>query len=71
MANRSNVPTEPDGDDELSRRFKALFNKDPVSKAPANAPFSSWSSKALQDYVVDDEEVIQLLMPALTHDLAW
>jgi hypothetical protein len=57
MADHGDVPTTPSDDDELSKRFKALFKRDPVSKAPAEAPAPSWRAKDLQAYVVDDEEV--------------
>jgi hypothetical protein len=57
MVDRSPTPTGTDGDDQLSQRFKALFNKDPVSKPTTQDPSSSWKAKDLQDYVVDDEEV--------------
>jgi hypothetical protein len=59
MVDHKDIPTAPDDADadELSKRFKALFKRDPVSKAPAEAPVASWKTKDLQAYVVDEEEV--------------
>lgn len=58
MPDRSNIPPGPDEDDELSKRFKALFNKNPASKVSPDAGSSSWKTKDLHDYVVDDDEVL-------------
>jgi hypothetical protein len=57
MADRGETPAAPDDDDELSKRFAALFKRDPVSKTPTDPPAASWRAKDLQTYVVDDEEV--------------
>jgi hypothetical protein len=57
MNDHGDVPPAPGDDDALSKRFKALFKRDPVSRAPAEAPDVSWRAKDLQAYVVDDEEV--------------
>jgi hypothetical protein len=46
-----------DVDDELSRRFKAVFNKEPVSQDRQG--LSPWSTSG-NDYEVDDEEVCLL-----------
>jgi len=62
-----------DEDDELAKRFKAVFNKDPVSRTPtASRSSSSWNARELHDYIVDDEEVppLKRLYCGLTHDLA-
>jgi len=47
-------PGEGDGD-ELARRFKALFNKEPLSQAPKDE--SPWRMQGEDDYEIDDEEV--------------
>ena len=41
-------------DDELARRFKALFNKEPISQTTLEP---AWRMKESEDYEVDDEEV--------------
>jgi len=61
MADHGDMPKAPDDDDELSKRFKALFRRDPVSKAPAEAPGASWRAHDLQAYVVDDDELGKLI----------
>ena len=49
---------EDDEDDELAKRFKALFNKDPASTTPTAArSSSSWNPSELHEYIVDEEEV--------------
>ena len=45
---------EADGDD-LTRRFKALFNKEPLSQASKEE--SPWELQGQDDYEIDDEEV--------------
>jgi hypothetical protein len=42
--------------DELTRRFKALFNKEPLSQAPKDE--SPWRLQGQDDYEIDDEEVV-------------
>jgi len=41
-------------DDELARRFRQVFNKDPVSQAQEE---SKWKIHGDNDFDVDDEEV--------------
>jgi hypothetical protein len=41
-------------DDELTRRFRAVFNKEPVSQA---TNVSAWKADIQGEYEVDDEEV--------------
>jgi hypothetical protein len=41
-------------DDELTRRFRAVFNKEPVSQATKE---SAWEANTQGEYEVDDEEV--------------
>ena len=60
MSFTGNVHPGPDDDedDELAKRFKALFNKDPVSTTPTAArSSSSWNPSELHEYIVDEEEV--------------
>ena len=46
-----------DDDDELTRRFRELFNKEPVSGTSPTGGESRWSVPDVGDYDVDDEEV--------------
>lgn len=41
-------------DDELTRRFKAVFNKDPVSQGRQK---TTWKIEKVEDYDVDEDEV--------------
>lgn len=41
-------------DDELTRRFKAVFNKEPVSRGQTEA---EWRVQSQGDYEIDDDEV--------------
>lgn len=41
-------------DDELTRRFRAVFNKEPVSRGQTGA---EWRAQGLDDYEIDDDEV--------------
>ena len=41
-------------DDELTRRFKAVFNKEPVSRGQTEA---EWRVQGQGDYEIDDDEV--------------
>ena len=43
-----------DVDDELTRRFRQVFNKEPVSQAPQE---SKWHIAGGGEFDVDDEEV--------------
>jgi hypothetical protein len=43
-----------DVDDELARRFRLVFNKEPVSQAPQE---SKWHIAGGGEFDVDDEEV--------------
>lgn len=43
--------------DELATRFKALFNKEPLSQAPKDK--SPWRLQGQDDYEIDDEEVLR------------
>lgn len=45
--------------DELARRFKALFNKEPLSQAPKEE--SPWRLQGQDDYEIDDEEVFTVI----------
>jgi len=45
---------DDDEDDELTKRFKAVFNKDPVSQEKAEKP---WTTTNQEEYDIDDEEV--------------
>ena len=49
-----------DDADELTRRFKALFNKEPLSQAPKEE--SPWRLHGQEDYEIDDEEVKVLII---------
>lgn len=50
-------PDDEDEDDGLTRRFKALFNKDPVSQVNTSTE-KPWTSKETEeDYNIDEEEV--------------
>ena len=46
-----------DDEDDLTRRFKTLFNKDPVSKSQQE---SRWKVNDGEEYEFDDEEVSRL-----------
>ena len=56
-------PDDEDEDDGLTRRFKALFNKDPVSQVNASTSTEKpWTSKETEeDYEIDEEEVSRTL----------
>ena len=41
-------------DDELTRRFKAVFNKEPVSRRQTE---TEWRVQGQDDYEIDDDEV--------------
>jgi len=41
-------------DDVLTRRFKAVFNKEPTSQGQKE---SKWTIQGQDDYEIDDEEV--------------
>jgi len=41
-------------DDELTRRFKAVFNKEPVSRGQTE---TEWRLQDQDDYEIDDDEV--------------
>jgi hypothetical protein len=41
-------------DDELTRRFKAVFNKDPVNQGRQK---TTWKIDKVEDYDVDEDEV--------------
>lgn len=45
--------------DELTRRFKALFNKEPLSQAPKEE--SPWRLQGQDNYEIDDEEVFTVI----------
>jgi hypothetical protein len=51
--------TDDQGDDELTRRFKAVFNKEPVSKGHTE---TTWKAQELDEYEIDDEEVRSCIM---------
>jgi len=73
FSGKSHRDPEDDEDDELAKRFKAVFNKDPVSKTlTASRSSSSWNARELHDYIVDDEEVppLKRLYYGLTHYIA-
>jgi hypothetical protein len=42
-------------EDELTRRFKAVFNKEPVSRGRTEP---AWKAQGQDEYEVDEEEVI-------------
>ena len=41
-------------DDELTRRFKAVFNKEPVSRGQTEI---EWRVQGQDEYEIDDDEV--------------
>jgi hypothetical protein len=43
-----------DEDDGLTKRFKAVFNKEPVSQ---DKPANPWNDRNGEEYDVDDDEV--------------
>jgi predicted nuclease of predicted toxin-antitoxin system len=45
-------------DDELARRFRQVFNKDPVSQVQEE---SKWKIHGDNDFDVDDEEVWSMI----------
>ena len=45
---------DPSEEDDLTKRFKAIFNKDPVSQSPAQT--QKWTSPP-GTYEIDDDEV--------------
>jgi hypothetical protein len=47
-----------DDEDDLTRRFKTLFNKEPVSQSQEE---SRWKVSGVEEYDFDDEEVHPLL----------
>jgi hypothetical protein len=54
--------TDDDRDNELARRFKAVFNKDPISGRQSLGIGSqgrrqSWKLERGEEFDVDDEEV--------------
>ena len=59
--------TDNDRDDDLARRFKAVFNKDPISGRQSQSFQSqgrrqSWKLERGEAFDVDDEEVIPMYM---------
>jgi hypothetical protein len=42
-------------DDELTQRFKAVFNKEPVSRGQTEA---EWRVQGQGEYEIDDDEVL-------------
>lgn len=60
--------TDAQDDDELTRRFKAVFNKEPVSQGQTEP---GWKSQGLDDYEIDDEEVKFLSQNCVNWESAW
>jgi endonuclease I len=59
--------TDNNRDDDLARRFKAVFNKDPISGRQIQSLQSqgrrqSWKLERGEPFDVDDEEVIPMYM---------
>jgi hypothetical protein len=52
------MPGSDDVDDELARRFRQVFSKEPVSQAKHE---EKWRAAGAEEYDVDDEDVSSFL----------